>query len=309
MYRKQNERLQSILQDLRTRRRKKVIVDTDAFNEMDDQFAIAYALGSEAMDVLAINAAPFHNDRSAGFEDGMVKSYEEIKRITACQDNGDRIPVFMGSRRPITVTGEPDDSPAARNIIDIALRSDETIYILTLGACTNVTSAIMMCPEIAEKICVVWLAAAVPGKERILEFNLAQDYRAGQILFNSTVPLVLCPAWDVTCTLSAGAGELLSVEKSNRTGAYIGALTRSFWESTGGGKSDWKRIIWDIAAPALIAEPDAAELSVFPAPVLTDDQKYACDSSRHHMIFLTGIDRDRAFASCFAAIAGIHDGN
>jgi len=40
----------------------RMILDTDTYNEVDDQFALVYALLSpEAVKVEAIHAAPFHN--------------------------------------------------------------------------------------------------------------------------------------------------------------------------------------------------------------------------------------------------------
>jgi len=52
-----------------------MVLDTDTYNEVDDQFALCYALCSpERINMLAVYAAPFHNDRSTGPEDGMVKS-------------------------------------------------------------------------------------------------------------------------------------------------------------------------------------------------------------------------------------------
>ena len=73
--------LEQILDDLKSPRIKQVIMDSDTYNEMDDQYAIAYALGSEKIDVISINAAPFENDRSESFADGMEKSYREIDRV------------------------------------------------------------------------------------------------------------------------------------------------------------------------------------------------------------------------------------
>ena len=59
-----------------------VILDTDAYNEIDDQFAIAYLLRSkEKLNVKALYAAPFYNSRSCGAEDGMEKSYQEIHKL------------------------------------------------------------------------------------------------------------------------------------------------------------------------------------------------------------------------------------
>ena len=40
-----------------------MVLDTDAYNEIDDQFAIAYALKStDKCEVNALYAAPFHNE-------------------------------------------------------------------------------------------------------------------------------------------------------------------------------------------------------------------------------------------------------
>ena len=59
-----------------------VILDTDTYNEVDDQFAVAHALLSpEKILLRAIHAAPFHNDRSSGPADGMEKSHAEILRL------------------------------------------------------------------------------------------------------------------------------------------------------------------------------------------------------------------------------------
>ena len=62
----------------------RMVLDTDTYNEIDDQFALVYALLSpERVAVEAIYAAPFHNSRSSGPADGMRKSYEEIVRVLA----------------------------------------------------------------------------------------------------------------------------------------------------------------------------------------------------------------------------------
>ena len=57
--------MQYILDAIKSKDRKKIILDTDAYNEVDDQFAIAYAmLAPETIELLSINAAPFLNSRS-----------------------------------------------------------------------------------------------------------------------------------------------------------------------------------------------------------------------------------------------------
>jgi purine nucleosidase len=60
----------------------RMVLDTDTYNEIDDQFALVHALLSpQRVQLEAIYAAPFHNDRSRGPGDGMHKSFEEIHRM------------------------------------------------------------------------------------------------------------------------------------------------------------------------------------------------------------------------------------
>ena len=60
----------------------KMVIDTDTYNEIDDQFALVYALLSpEQLSVEALYAAPFFNRRASSPGDGMEKSYDEILRL------------------------------------------------------------------------------------------------------------------------------------------------------------------------------------------------------------------------------------
>ena len=62
--------------------RVRMVLDTDTYNETDDQFALAHAmLSPERLTVEAIYAAPFHNKRSDGPGHGMELSYQQILRL------------------------------------------------------------------------------------------------------------------------------------------------------------------------------------------------------------------------------------
>jgi len=53
-----------------------VVLDTDTYNEVDDQFALSYMLKSDdKLNVKALFAAPFFNSNSTSPADGMIKSY------------------------------------------------------------------------------------------------------------------------------------------------------------------------------------------------------------------------------------------
>ena len=106
-------------------RKLRMVLDTDTYNEIDDQFALTYALLSpEQMSVEAIYAAPFHNTRSDGPGDGMEKSYPGnlcvcstswVIRPTASPSAAQR-----NTSAPIAV---PQDNDAVRDLIEKALAS------------------------------------------------------------------------------------------------------------------------------------------------------------------------------------------
>ncbi|MBE6617251.1 MAG: hypothetical protein E7627_04845 [Ruminococcaceae bacterium] len=302
MHEQQKQLIRDIYADIKSGRKKKVIVDSDAYNEMDDQFAILYALcATDKMDVLAINAAPFVNDNAATFEEGMEKSWEEIKRLTACLPDGDDIPIYLGSRKSIEETGMPDCSPAAENIIKTAMASDEVIYILTMGCITNVASAILLEPRIKEKICVVWLGGNEFHKEDVREFNLEMDYAAGQVVLNSGCPLVLCPAQEVTVKLEYTLEQLTSLGYDKPHCAYLTELTKRFHRGAG-APDNWTWIMWDMAAPALLDDPNSAEIEIVTAPAFTDDFHYAFDKTRHDMIIMRKLYPEKVFENAFGKI-------
>src|SRR5689334_2312477 len=172
---------------------RRAVLDTDTFNEIDDQFAVVYAVLSPAQIRLeALYAAPFENERSTGPADGMVKSYDEIRRLLD-RLPGPHPPVLHGSRSWLPT--EP--SPASEDLIARARAGDEPLYVLTIGAPTNVAAALQAAPDIAERIVVVWLGGNPRYWHQAVEFNVYQDMAASRVLLDSGVPLVHVPCRNV----------------------------------------------------------------------------------------------------------------
>ena len=295
---------EQILEDIKTDRVKKVIIDSDTYNEIDDQYAIAYALASPQLDVLAVNAAPFHNWRSSSFEDGMEKSYAEINRVLATV--GKTCPVFKGSRTRISDDPDlaPVDSEAARNIIATAKSLDEPLYVLALGAITNVVSALLLDSSIAHRICVIWLGGHCLDREALDEFNLRQDYAAGQYLLNLDVPFVMLPAFDHgTCALLTDAVEMRErIRGESAAGDFFREILPR--ELSGDAYNDeWKKILWDVAAPAVLCVPRAYKFSVIPAPVFADGERYAFDRTRRRIVYMDELDRDIVLGDVFERLS------
>jgi inosine-uridine nucleoside N-ribohydrolase len=66
--------------------------------------------------------------------------------------------------------------------------------VVAIGAITNVASALLLAPDIAERIVVVWLGGHPHGWHHTREFNLQQDVTAARHVFDCGVPLIQCPA-------------------------------------------------------------------------------------------------------------------
>ena len=169
--------LSEIVADIKSDRRKKVILDTDTYNEIDDQYALAYCYLSDKIDLLSVNAAPFLNDRSESYADGMEKSYHEAIKTLKLVDPEFTTPVYRGSVENLLETGRDfTESEAADNIIKTVRESDEIVYVAASGALTNVASALLKAPDIKDKICVLFVGCRPLELNCPVEYNVEQDY-------------------------------------------------------------------------------------------------------------------------------------
>lgn len=134
----------------------KVILDTDTYNETDDQFALAYLLKSQdRFNIEAITIAPYQHDNDLAIEEGIEKSYQEVLKICQWLKFNTENKVFKGSTDYIQ-EGYDRNNDAVNKIIEVALKNEKT-YIMAIGAITNIAMAIRKEPKIINKIEVIWL--------------------------------------------------------------------------------------------------------------------------------------------------------
>ena len=179
----------------------RMVLDTDTYNEIDDQFAVVYALRSpEKLTVEALYAAPFTNSRSTGPADGMEKSYEEIVRLLDRLHLSPDGFVFRGSTAYLD--GQPERSPAALDLVQRAMAApdDDPLYVVAIGAITNVAAALLIEPEIVRKIVVVWLGGNPHALPHTVEFNLMQDVPPHASSSTAACRSCMCPAWGLPRT-------------------------------------------------------------------------------------------------------------
>ena len=280
----------------------RMVLDTDTFNEVDDQFALAYALKSpESMIVEAVYAAPFFNERAKSPEDGMEKSYNEILNIMEIMKIPQGGRVYKGSRNYLFDGQTPQESEAARDLVKRAMEcEDEPLYVVSIGAITNVASAILIEPRIIEKIVVVWLGGNELDYAHTKEFNLMQDIHASRLIFDCGVPLIHIPCNRVTTHLITTVPELeYYLKGKSEIGTYLTEIVSNYKDSA----FAWSKVIWDIVTIAWLINPGWVTTSIVHSPILTDQMTWSVDLQRHFISTANAVDRDKIFGDLFKKLA------
>lgn len=248
----------------------RVILDTDAKNEVDDQFAIVQAVLSESFDVRGIITTHFGKEKSV---QSMQDSYDEVNKVLSLVNRQD-IKVLHGGEEAIETENTPVISEGAEFIIEEAMKEDESpLYIAFLGPLTDMASALLLKPEIAKKnITVIWIG----GRDWPAggwEYNLKNDVCAANIVFKSEVQLWQVPR-NVYRMMPVSHAELWT-----RVYPY-GAIGKYLAENVVAFNNEWTsrprefRILGDSPAVGLILYDDCGEWEWKPAPEFDDDMNY-----------------------------------
>jgi len=288
-----------------------VVLDTDTFNEIDDQYAIAYMLRSDdKLNTKAIYAAPFFNSHSTSPEDGMERSYNEILKIVSLAGRDDlKSNIFKGSRTYLPDEKTPVVSPAAEDLAKRAMEysKENPLYVVAIGAITNVASALLINPEIKERIVIVWLGGhAFHFYQPVKEFNMVQDVAAARVIFGCGAPVVQLPCAGVVSAFTVSKPELeYWLKDKNPLADYLARNTiREVEERPGYTERVWTRVIWDVTAVAwLLNEKDRFMVSSVEHAVIPEyDNEYAHSSTRHFMRYVYYIKRDALMGDLFAKL-------
>lgn len=172
----------------------RMIVYTDCKNEADDQFALVHHLMTPKFIIKGIIAGHF-NRRPHQYGEGNTAqaSMDEVKKILQLMELEGDVPVYKGAEYPLENEKTARISDAAKFIIEEAMREDtHPLFIACQGAVTDLASAILIQPEICEKITAIWIGGgAYP--EGGFEFNLMQDITAANVIFCSSMKVWQIP--------------------------------------------------------------------------------------------------------------------
>ncbi|WP_095205145.1 nucleoside hydrolase [Mesorhizobium carmichaelinearum] len=289
--------------------RVRCVLDTDTYNEIDDQFAIVQMLlSSDRLDLQAIYAAPFFlapffptDDRSESPGHGMELSHEEIFRVLGRMQVRPEGLVFRGVTDYVGPEKTVREAPAVDDLIARARVSsrEDPLYVVAIAAISNVASALIKAPDISDKIVVVWLAGNALEWPDTNEFNLCQDVGGSQVILDSGVALVLLPCLGVVSHLVSTVPE---IERHVEPYGDIGQFLAESFKELSGGRVGWSKQLWDMAPVAWLLNPEWCETVVTHTPMLTDQSTWSVDRTRHLMRYAYRIHRDPIFRDFFTKL-------
>lgn len=287
----------------------RVVLDCDTANEVDDQFAIAHALGSPgALDVLGVVSV--HNTTAHG--PGSLAMYQEEaeKMVALCGKSGG-VPCIPGAAHPMDDRATPVESEGLDFIASELARGPLTL--VCTGPATDVASLTLTAP--AERLAdlrVVWLGGfGDEGTYRRYnnggELNGRADIAAWRALFEGGVELLQAPGWSgphtITVEAAPFAAELRSLGKP--VADYLAEILLS-WVSGYEGDLDrqGEKVLWDIACVAALTDPEALSVSPIAVPALdaAGAHDFSPESRGRGIRAVTGLDPARVLERLRAAL-------
>lgn len=273
-----------------------VILSTDVGNEIDDQWAITYMLLSPTFDVQGIISAhgPSLPDPSAHATYKILVDVVE-RRLGMLTHP----PLFEGSSEPLADRQTPRKNSGVEFIIETSKRfsPENRLVVLTIGAATDVASAILQDPSFASRISVV--AMGFTGLKGGDEFNVQNDPKAWQVILNSDVPLTIGAADVCRRDLAMSFDHAKSlVGQRGPVGAWLWDDYQNWYfrNVKPWRKNDFSKpwIIWDTIVMAY--EQGLTTQQQIARPHLADNLAFEKTDTKQTITWITGVDSDRMWA-------------
>ena len=193
----------------------RVIICSDAKNEADDQYALVHALLSKKFIIKGLVAGHF---RESGTNQ---MSYDEMVKLAKLTNTYGDYPIVLGADGKISDYQNYEVSAGTDLIIKEALKDDlRPLYVVNIGALTDLATALLKCPEIESKLTAIWVGGGrYPDGSH--ECNLNNDLLAANYVFASQVALWQIPSNAYKTTLVSLAQLKLRVKPMGALGKYL----------------------------------------------------------------------------------------
>ena len=279
----------------------RVIVDTDAKNEADDQFAIVQALLSPKFENVGFIAARFGKE-----ENSVERSYQELDTIFD-KMGMDKSIIFRGGTHALPDKNTPVVSEGAKLIVEEAMKDDSRhLYVTFLGCLTDLASAYLMEPRIAGRLTAIWIGGGrYPNGGP--EFNLSGDINAANVVFSSGIEVWQVPK-NVYEMIPVTLAELeYKVAPCGKIGKYLLDQLNEHAHEDGPRKSAFRTgetwVLGDNPAIGLILYEHRFCYDWVQAPLITEDMTYVQTGLNRPIRVYKSIDSRLILDDLFAKLA------
>ncbi len=300
----------------------RVILDTDANNELDDQHAIAYLLfNGHVFDVEGITV----NRTRAGGD--VHQHYAEAVRVVELCGLKDRIKVYRGADgsfdaiRPQLSKPGFDGDEAVDFIIQRAKAADNRrLVLLPVGKLTNIALALAKDPGIASKVRIVWLGSNYPepgeynqvNDEPSLNYILdtGVDFEIALVRYGkpSGTDAVRATLEDIRRIMPGKGPRVTPAVKGRHGGEFhtFGDYAVSLFENIQLHGNPPSRALFDMAAVAIVKNPAWATAVKLPAPLLKDAKWIERPDNPRRIILWEHFDRPAIMKDFYDSMTYYH---
>jgi inosine-uridine nucleoside N-ribohydrolase len=296
----------------------RVVLDTDANNELDDQHAIAYLLfNSRTFDTEAVTI-----NRTAG-GGGVDAHAAEAERIVRLCGAATRVPVVKGAAgsfdeiAPHAADATFDGSAAVDAIIRRAhARDPRSLVIIAIGKLTNVALALKKDPSIAAHVRVVWLGSNYPDPG---EYNQGNDPAAVNYTIDGSEPFEMVlvrygkpsgtdairVTMDEIRHRMTGTGPRTAQPVPGRNGGQFrtfGDYSIDLFEHAQMNGHPPSRALFDLAAVAIVKQPLWGMPQRIPAPALVAGRWVDRPANRRTITIWHDFNRDAIVEDLFRIV-------
>jgi purine nucleosidase len=270
----------------------RILFDTDANNELDDQHALAYLLfNGDDFDVEGITV---NRTKSGGDID---QHYKEAERVVQLCGLDGMVDIFKGAsgnfediKADINKSSFDGDDAVNFIISRAKAASDRKLVLLPVGKLTNIALALYKDPSIADQVRIVWLGSNYPESG---EYNQENDRAALQYILDTQVDFeVVLVRYDQPSGTDAVKAYFADIKEImpnkgpkisspvvgrhgnefSNFGDYSISLFKNIEEFDDGFDEgyDQARALFDMAAVAIVKNPFWATPASIPSPELVD---------------------------------------
>ncbi len=212
--------------------RMRIIIDNDFGGDPDGLFQLVQHLLSPSVEIRGIIGS--HLKPGDGFDpskETAANAKKKIEEVLNIMNIGKTFPVYQGSNNALESDSTAQQSDAANAIIKEAMREDTKLplYVVCGAGLTDIASAYLQEPKIASRLTLIWIGgpeyaelATPPPGYTSLEYNLAIDLKAAQVIFNkSAMPVWQIPRNVYRQVMMPYSSLLLKVKTQGKIGEYL----------------------------------------------------------------------------------------